>query len=107
MVILFGGKLDTVLPDKIAQEYITGKAKRALNDLLDGHSLAFVSTFGDDIKADRAYSKYSAWHYVNYPLGMSYKDSDKSEYGDIVMAIEECMAKVKDKKNARKIVFSI
>lgn len=103
--IVFGntiwGKTGHRVTGQIAQEYITGKAKRALNDLLDGHSLAFVSTFGDDIKADRAYSKYSAWHYVNYPLGTRYKDSEKSEYGDIVMAIEECMAKVKDKKNAR------
>lgn len=87
---------------QIAQNYLSGKAKRALNDLLDGHSLAFVSTFADDIKADRAYSKFSAWHYVNYPLGMSYKDSEKSKYGDIVMAIEECIAKVKDENNTRK-----
>ncbi|RIV34195.1 S1/P1 Nuclease [Flagellimonas lutimaris] len=86
---------------QIAQNYLTGKAKRALSDLLDGHSLAFVSTFADDIKADRSYSKYSAWHYVNYPLGENYKDSEKSEYGDIVMAIEECIAKVKDKNNSR------
>ena len=39
---------------QIAQNYLSGKAKRALNDLLDGHSLAFVSTFADAIKADRA-----------------------------------------------------
>lgn len=104
-VIVFGntiwGKTGHRVTGHIAEEYLSGKAKRALNDLLDGHSLAYVSTFGDDIKADRAYSKYSAWHYVNYPLGMSYKDSEKSEYGDIIVAIEECINKVKDENNTR------
>ncbi|WP_127018475.1 S1/P1 nuclease [Flagellimonas beolgyonensis] len=87
---------------QIAQNHLNGKAKRALNDLLDGHSLAFVSTYADDIKADRAFSKYSAWHYVNYPLGMRYEDSEKSKYGDIIMAIEECKAVVKDENRSRK-----
>ena len=104
-VVVFGntiwGKTGHRVTGQIAEAYLTGKTKRALNDLLDGHSLAYVSTFGDDIKADRAYSKYGAWHYVNYPLGMSYKDSEKSEYGDIIVAIEECINKVKDKNNAR------
>jgi len=100
-VLVFGnaiwGKTGHRVTGQIAQNYLTGKAKRALNDLLDGHSLAFVSTFADDIKADRSYSKYSAWHYVNYPLGMDYVDSEKSEYGDIMTAIEECIQKVKDR----------
>ena len=104
-VIVFGNmawsKTGHRVTGEIAQNYLTGKAKRALDNLLDGHSLAFVSTFADDIKADRTYSKYSAWHYVNYPLGMSYKDSEKSEYGDIVMAIEECINKVKDENNTK------
>jgi hypothetical protein len=95
------GKTGHRVTGEIAEAHLTGKAKRVLNDLLDGHSLAFVSTFADDIKADRAFSKYSAWHYVNYPLGTSYRDAEKSEYGDIVMAIEECTAKVKDKNNNR------
>ncbi|MCK0162193.1 S1/P1 nuclease [Allomuricauda sp. F6463D] len=97
----FWGKTGHRVTGEIAQEYLTGKAKRAIHDLLDGHSLAFVSTFADDIKADRAYSKYSAWHYVNYPLGMRYKDSNKSEHGDIMTAIEECIAQIEDENNAR------
>ncbi|WP_318309957.1 S1/P1 nuclease [Flagellimonas crocea] len=104
-VFVFGnsmwGKTGHRITGQIAQNHLTGKTKRALNDLLDGHSLAFVSTYADDIKADGSYSKYSAWHYVNYPLGMDYRDSEKSEYGDIVRAIEECISKVKDKNNSR------
>lgn len=97
----FWSKTGHRVTGQIAQNHLTGKAKRALNDLLDGHSLAFVSTYADDIKADRAYSKYSPWHYVNYPLGMHYVDSEKSEYGDIITAIEECKTKIKDKNTPR------
>jgi len=104
-VVVFGntiwGKTGHRVTGEIAEAYLTGKAKRALDDLLDGHSLAFVSTFADDIKADRTYAKYSPWHYVNYPLGMSYKDSEKSESGDIITAIAECINKVKNKNNSR------
>lgn len=95
------GKTGHRVTGQIAQNHLTGKAKRALTDLLDGHSLAFVSTFADDIKADRSYSKFSPWHYVNYPLGMSYVASEKSEDGDIITAIEECTAIVKNEANSR------
>ncbi|RYC50128.1 S1/P1 nuclease [Flagellimonas olearia] len=97
----FWGKTGHRVTGHIAQNHLTGKAKRALNDLLDGHSLAFVSNYADEIKADRSYSKFSAWHYVNYPLGMKYVDSEKSKYGDIVTAIEECTKVVKNKNNSR------
>ncbi|WP_136468385.1 S1/P1 nuclease [Flagellimonas onchidii] len=97
----FWGKTGHRVTGHIAEKHLTGKAKRALKDLLDGHSLAFVSTFADEIKADRAYSKFSAWHYVNYPLGMRYEDSKKSKYGDLITAIEECTRIVKNKNSSR------
>ncbi|MDC6364282.1 MULTISPECIES: S1/P1 nuclease [Flavobacteriaceae] len=97
----FWGETGHRVTGHIAQNHLTGKAKRVLNDLLDGHSLAFVSTYADEIKADRSYSKFSAWHYVNYPLGMRYEDSEKSKYGDIVTAIEECIRVVKNKDSSR------
>lgn len=95
------GKTGHRVTGEIAQNHLSGKAKRALNDLLDGQSLAFVSTFGDDIKADPSYAKYNPWHYVNYPLGISYRDSQKSGEGDIVTAIETCTAIVGDRTRPR------
>ena len=85
----------------IAEKHLTRKAKRAINDLLDGHSLAFASTFADEIKADRSFSKYSAWHYVNYPMDIRYEDSEKSKYGDVVMGIETCKHIISDKNSSR------
>ncbi|SNZ02096.1 S1/P1 nuclease [Flagellimonas pacifica] len=97
----YWGKTGHRVTGHIAENHLTGKAKRALKDLLDGHSLAFVSTFADEIKADRKYSKFSAWHYVNYPLDMRYEDAPKSKYGDLITAIEECTQIVKDKDRSR------
>jgi len=76
---------------EIAQEYLTKKAKRNIKKLLNGHSLAFVSTYGDDIKSDRKYNKYNPWHYVNFPFGTRYENSDKNEKGDIITAIHTCI----------------
>lgn len=97
----YWGKTGHRVTGHIAENHLTGKAKRALNDLLDGHSLAFVSTFADEIKADRSFSKFSAWHYVNYPLNIRYEDSKKSNWGDLIVAIEECTSIVKNENSSR------
>jgi len=85
----------------VAEKHLSRKAKRAIADLLDGQSLAMVSTFADDIKADRSFSKFSAWHYVNFPDGKKYTEVEPSKYGDVVMAIQKCVAIVKDKNSSR------
>lgn len=97
------GKTGHRVTGHIAQNHLTGKAKRTIKELLDGHSLAFVSTYADEIKADRKYSAYFAWHFVNYPLGMRYEDSEKSKYGDLIVGIEECISKIKNKENSKKV----
>lgn len=87
---------------EVAQDYLNGKTRRALNDLLDGQSLAAVSNFADEIKADSIYRKFSAWHYANIPKGKDYSDVEPSKYGDLVIAIQECTRIVKDENSSRK-----
>lgn len=82
---------------KVAEEHLSGKAKRAVKKLLKGKSLAFVSTFADEIKSDQRYKEYSPWHYVNMPLDKKYGETPVSEYGDLVKGIEKCMAVLRDK----------
>ncbi|MDW5289876.1 S1/P1 nuclease [Formosa sp. PL04] len=81
---------------QIAQPYLKGSTKRAVRKLLKGHSLAFVSTFGDEIKSDDRYKKFSAWHYVNMDENQTYEASTKSKYGDVVSGSEYCVAVLKD-----------
>ncbi|NJB70629.1 hypothetical protein GGR42_001091 [Saonia flava] len=86
---------------EVAQEYINGKTKRELKKLLGTESLASVANFADEIKADRSFSKFSAWHYVNFPADKKYTDVEPSEYGDIVIGIQKCIEIVKDESSTK------
>ena len=81
----------------IAEKHLSKKAKKAITKLLDGHSLAFVSTYADEIKSDRSFWNYSPWHYVNYPMDKTYAKSEKSSSGDLITAINQCKKVLLDK----------
>ncbi len=74
---------------EIAEQHLSKKAKKKIDALLNGDSLALISTYGDDIKSDRKYRKYSPWHYVNIPFGKTYEEYPKNKEGDIVYGIEK------------------
>lgn len=84
---------------KIAENHLKKRAKKKIDKLLKGQSLAFVSTFGDEIKSDRKYSKYFPWHYVNMGLDETYEESKKNPKGDLVTGIKECIKVLKDEKS--------
>jgi hypothetical protein len=86
---------------KIAEGYLTSKAKRKVEELLNGKSLALVSTFGDDIKSDKRYKEFYTWHYINMPFDVKYEDSEKNKDGDLVSGINKCKEVLLD-KNASK-----
>lgn len=86
---------------EVAQQHLSKKAKKAIAKLFNGESLALVSTFADDIKADAKYRKFSAWHYVNFPADKKYTDATPSKYGDIMMGIQKCIAIVKDEHSSQ------
>jgi hypothetical protein len=81
---------------QIAETHLSKKAKKQMDNLLRGQGLAFVSTFGDEIKSDKQYDKYYNWHFVNFPFDTKYEDSDKSPKGDIVTGIDYCIKTLKD-----------
>lgn len=94
------GKTGHRVVGEIAEKYLERKTKKAVLELLDGHSLAFVGPFGDDIKSDPRYKSFNPWHYVNFPFGGRYETSPKSDEGDIVMGIETCIQVLKDKNKS-------
>ena len=84
---------------EVAEEYLSEDARERIAELLDGQSLAFVSTYGDDIKSDPRYRKYNPWHYVNLDPGQTaYSETTASPEGDLVQAIRTCIAVLKDEK---------
>jgi hypothetical protein len=87
---------------EIAQVNLSKKAKKEIAKLLNGKSLAFVSTYGDEIKSDSKYRKYSPWHYVNLPGGATeYKAEDANPDGDLLMAIRKSVEILKDKNSPK------
>ncbi len=85
----------------IAERYLSRKARKRVSQLLGGQSLAQASTYADEIKSDRSFSRYSNWHYVNYPLDSTYALSEKSEYGDIVRGSEYCISVLRNPGSTR------
>lgn len=86
---------------EIAEQHLSKKAKREINKLLNGQSLAIVSTYADEIKSDEKYRSYGPWHYVNYPFGGSYATHPKSERGDLIQGIDKCVSVLKDANSSR------
>ena len=83
---------------EVAENYLSEKARKKISELLDGQSLAFVSTYGDDIKSDPEYRKYGPWHYVNLPEGATkYEKENANPRGDLLQGIQTCIAVLKDK----------
>lgn len=87
---------------EIAEKHLTNRAKRKIDKLLKGESLAFVSTYMDEIKSDRKYDKYKPWHYVNMPFEMRYEDSKKNSKGDLITGINHCISVLKSKTSSDK-----
>ena len=86
---------------KVAEGYLKGKTKRKLAELLNGQSLALISTFGDDIKSDRRFDKFYTWHYINMPFDVKYENSEKNPKGDIVSGIAICKKFIRDKNTSK------
>lgn len=82
---------------EIANSYLNSKTKREVKKLLNRESLAFVSTFADEIKSDDRYRKFYTWHYINMPLDAMYDSSKRNPDGDLVSGIEFCKTIIKDK----------
>jgi hypothetical protein len=104
------GKTGHRLVAKLAQQYLTTKAQKEIDILLDGASLVSISTYGDEIKSNPKYKALRPWHYINLPLDESYANAKKNPKGDVVMAIKKCIAKVKDQnepKNERAFYFKL
>ncbi|RZS93113.1 S1/P1 nuclease [Aquimarina brevivitae] len=86
---------------QIAEKYLTKKAKKRINELLSGQSLALVSTYADEIKSERSYKNYSPWHYVNFDFDKEYGAEAPSERGDLVIGIQKCIDILKNKSSSQ------
>ena len=77
----------------IAEQNLTKKAKKALDELLDGKSIVYYSSWMDNIQNSpnwkNGYDKTKTWHYANVDKGFTYQTMEKNEKGDVVTALNE------------------
>ena len=75
----------------IAEQNLTKKAKKALDEILDGKSIVYYSSWMDNIQNSPnwkgGYDKTKTWHYANVDQGHTYQSMPKNEKGDVVTAL--------------------
>jgi len=82
----------------IAERYLTNKAKKRIQQILGGESLAMVSTWMDEIRSDSTYNYTTDWHWTTIPDGGKYEDVESNPDGKVVMMIEKFVAELKTGK---------
>lgn len=87
---------------RIAERYLNKKAKKELQRILKGQSLAMASTWMDEIRSDSTYDYTSDWHWVTILDGQTYEQSVKNPKGDVIMTIERLIAELKTRKLSEK-----
>ncbi len=68
------GMLGHRIVGQIADSYLTKKARKNIELILGGESVAMASTWADFIKSDPAYGYLSPWHYVDFDKPYSYPE---------------------------------
>ncbi len=79
----------------IATKYLSKKAKKAIEKILNGQSLAMASTWMDDVRSDSTFDRMVDWHWVTIPPGLAYDETDKNKNGDIIQTIERVITELK------------
>ena len=88
------GKTGHRIVGEIAERQLSDDVKDIVYDILDGESLAVVSTWADEMRSNPNWRPYDKWHYVNLPLDLEYPDVDVPEE-NVVTIIERCVAILK------------
>ena len=90
---------------QIAQNHLSSMAQKAIQEIMGRESLAYASTWMDEIKSDNHYDHTHDWHWVTIPDGGNYVEADKNPDGDAVEAINRMVEILKDETadNGKKV----
>ncbi|MDR0794931.1 MAG: S1/P1 nuclease [Tannerella sp.] len=83
----WGGKGHYVIAG-IAEKHLTRKAKKVVQKLLEGNTMAYYSTWMDDIRGDSTFAYTYTWHYANVDEGKTYETMEKIPEGDVITATQ-------------------
>jgi hypothetical protein len=80
---------------KIAETYLSKKAKKEVSKILGHESLSDVANWMDFIKSEPTYDYMGAWHYCTIPDGKTYIEAGVPDEKDIIWAIDKFSADLK------------
>jgi hypothetical protein len=82
----------------IAEQHLSKSTLKKVKKILDGHGLARVSTWPDEIKSKPAkYSHTFNWHWTDWPEGQK-KYNFKKNSGTLIQSINDQLKTLKNKK---------
>lgn len=75
----------------IAEKHLSEKTRERLDEILDGRSIVYYSSWMDGIQNSpywtNGYNKTKTWHYANVDKGYTYQTMKKNENGDVVTGL--------------------
>lgn len=101
---------------RITESYLSANAKAAVKDLLGDEDIADAATWADEARKFPELKETANWHFLNLPLGLSYKDfknmvdtmKQANVYSALIKAegtLKQKTASKKEKINALKFVL--
>jgi hypothetical protein len=73
----------------IAEQHLTKEAKEAVMAITNGHSLASVATWPDEIRSDESWNYAKDWHFLTIEDSDSFEKYEHSEKGDLITALNK------------------
>lgn len=85
---------------EIAERQLSPEVLAKVKAILEGQTLAQVSTWGDEIKSDpKTYGHTFNWHYMEWPEGKKY--DEKTSNGSLLRSLSEQVMVLKDKVSSQ------
>lgn len=85
----------------IAECHLTPTTKKIVEDIFDGKSQVYYSNWLDNASHTPEYAYSKTWHYKNIDAGMAFEEAPILESGDIVSAINQQTAILKDQYSSK------
>ncbi len=73
---------------RIAQNHLSEKTRRAIAEMLNGQSLAQISTYPDEVRSDPAFDFASPFHFISIDDDEAFATLERNPDGDILDALE-------------------
>jgi len=92
------GKTGHRVVGRIAEQHLTKKARKNLQQILGNESLAMVSDWMDFIRSDPGWDHAGPWHYCTIPDGMTYDQVEIPPEGDLIQTLNRVIQELKTKQ---------